>query len=521
MGSRIEEQMAPGQMLLVDSMSVQLQLVEDAQGKNKLLLRGEFARSDKATENKRLYGKQLWEREIVRLEKSMSNRQLFGELDHPSDGRTQLKRASHIVTNLSIDNNTVVGEAEVLDTDAGRNLKALLNSNCRIGVSSRGYGSVKPDGKGNDVVQEDYKLVTFDFVADPADGTAYPEVVDEGKKETLMGKKLTAESEVEDDKSEETDESEGDKDAAVAAALEQGREEARQELRGEFAKQLVDEIKKAKESIREAVRVEFLEDPSIGSAKQALNEVKNLLRPYVLPSDVETILAERDGEVAKLTKQLQEKDLQIAELEEDVSKLAALAREVGYKHFLENQISGEPDAEEIRQRVGDVTAYEDAAALKGAIDSVRSDLHKKREEEAEERAAQEKADEEAKEKASKLESSLEKSLTLNKRLAVKLYAEQRLTNHPKAAKIRSLVESAKPSSQEEVDEIVEQFDDEPRMDADELDNVRSRVRRLTRGGFSNKVIEESSAPPQLANGDYNGLGVPLTELKKLSGTQPR
>jgi hypothetical protein len=188
---------------------------------------------------------------------------------------------------------------------------------------------------------------------------------------------------------------------------------------------------------------------------------------------------------------------------------------------LENQISGDPDAEAIRQRIGDVTAYEDASALKDAVDSARADAQKKREEEAEEKAASETAVEAAKEQTEQRDVALRKSLELNKRLAATVYAEQQLTNHPKAVKIRSLVEARKPSSQEEVDEIIEQFADEPQLDADELDSVRSRVRRLTKGGFSNKIIQEGSSPPKLAQSSYNGLGVPLHELKKLSGTHPR
>lgn len=94
-----------------------------------------------------------------------------------SDGKTSLKRVSHIITGLEIeDDGTVVGIAEILDTPSGKILQELFNSGTRVGISSRGTGSL---GKDRPVVQDDYKLETWDFVANPSTSGAYPGVLSE------------------------------------------------------------------------------------------------------------------------------------------------------------------------------------------------------------------------------------------------------------------------------------------------------------------------------------------------------
>jgi len=353
----------PGK-LLVDAFPVQLQLVEDKSGSKRLLVRGEFARSGAATENKRVYSQPLWEREINRLDKSLKNRQLFGELDHPPDGRTQLNRVSHIVTSLGVgDDGVIIGEAEILPTDRGNNLKSLLNSGCRIGVSSRGYGSTKTDSKGNEVVQEDYKLVTFDFVADPADGTAYPEMVSEGKaKETKMSDGIS---------SDEVDRRVEEARAAGQKALKEATDKARAELREEFSAELVNQLKEAKEKIREHVTAELLEDSDVAAAKTALDSIKSLMRPHILPEDVESVLHEKDEQLIKAQHQIAERDLQIKELEDEVSQLTAIAKEAGYKYYLESQISEDADSGIIRKLVGYVKNFSSAEELKANISSIR------------------------------------------------------------------------------------------------------------------------------------------------------
>ena len=178
---------------LVDSCEISLQVIEGAgsvvEGKKtgKVMARGEFARCGVPTENGRIYTKDLWKREIARLGEAMRDRKVTGTADHPDSGKTSIGKISHLVTDLKIEGDIVVGEAEILtETIEGRNLAALLKSKCKIGVSSRGFGTTRSDGDGHEIVQDDYKLVTFDFVAEPADNNAYPEVFLEGKGNKIM-----------------------------------------------------------------------------------------------------------------------------------------------------------------------------------------------------------------------------------------------------------------------------------------------------------------------------------------------
>lgn len=166
--------------LLIDTVSsVRLRMEESANG-GKIVARGQFAIADKKTANNRIYPRGLWERELRRLQQAIEGRKVFGEADHPADGRTKLTRAAHIITNLTLQpDGQIVGEAQIMNTATGRDLKAILEAGGALGVSSRGYGSVKMNESGDDVVQDDFQLDTFDFVVDPAQPTAYPSFTQE------------------------------------------------------------------------------------------------------------------------------------------------------------------------------------------------------------------------------------------------------------------------------------------------------------------------------------------------------
>lgn len=155
---------------LIEVMPFSYQILESANGRFRV--EGVFQRSDVENANKRIYPRSIWERELKepRVTESLANRAMFGELDHPSDGKTSLKRVSHIVTGLNLqDDGSVVGVAEVLNTPNGQILKTLFESGAQVGISSRGSGSVQ-----NGTVQEDFKLSTFDFVARPSTPGALP-----------------------------------------------------------------------------------------------------------------------------------------------------------------------------------------------------------------------------------------------------------------------------------------------------------------------------------------------------------
>lgn len=157
---------------LYDIMPFEYQITESASGR--LRVEGVFQRSDVPNANKRIYPRSLWEKELKesRVADMLASKAMFGELDHPADGKTMLKRVSHIVTGLELqEDGTVTGAAEILETPNGQILKTLFESGAQVGISSRGSGSVQ-----NGVVQEDFKLGTFDFVARPSTPGALPRV---------------------------------------------------------------------------------------------------------------------------------------------------------------------------------------------------------------------------------------------------------------------------------------------------------------------------------------------------------
>jgi hypothetical protein len=159
-----------------------VQLAVDESRSDRVLIRGPFGHCEKPTSNGRIYGRKLMEREFGKLSEAMASRNLFGELDHPDDGRTSLKRVSHIITNLRIEKDgEVVGELEPLPTPMGQILKALAKAGCTLGVSSRGRGSVVTRDDGVDEVQDDFVLKTYDVVDNPASKNAFPSVVSESE----------------------------------------------------------------------------------------------------------------------------------------------------------------------------------------------------------------------------------------------------------------------------------------------------------------------------------------------------
>lgn len=519
--------------LLIDTLPIQLSVIEAGEG-GKLLVRGEFARADRPTENKRFYPRGLMEREIKRLGKPLKERQVLGELDHPADGRTQLTRVSHLVTALDFDGDVLVGEAEPLDTDRGRNLKALLQGGAKIGVSSRGYGSTKSNDKGEEVVQDDYRLVTFDFVAEPADTTAYPEVVHEEiemdlKDVTVESLKAANPKLVEDISKEREKELAAEWAKKLEAAAAEAETKAQASLKERFATEMAEAVGKLKDEVREQVRSEYLSDPGLAASKQVVEQMKGLLRPFVLPEDAEGVVKAKEGEIAALRRTVAERDLQIQQLQADLTELESVSREVGYRLYLEQKLAGEPEAELLRKMVGDVKSYAKAEDIGKKLDSIREELKKRAETEAAEQAKRDRETQAAKAHEEKLQGqvdklaeALEKSLQVNKELGLKVYTESLLANHPQAAKVRGLMESVQPQTKEDVDRVLAQFR-APARTAEALDETRARVRAVVGSGTVETTALNEETPPTRSRVDenWNGLGVSLQKMKELAGIEPR
>jgi hypothetical protein len=144
--------------------------------------------------NRRVYPRGILESAIQSTAQVVSEGRMLGELDHPDDAKIHLDKVSHKITKLDLDptNGWVMGEAEVLQTPAGKILESLIKSGVKLGISSRGFGSVK-DRNGLNEVQEDFKLVTFDIVSDPSTPGAFPNAVYEHKEEQPEEKRVDEE----------------------------------------------------------------------------------------------------------------------------------------------------------------------------------------------------------------------------------------------------------------------------------------------------------------------------------------
>jgi hypothetical protein len=176
-------------MLLVDccqGSEFTLELSESTSNRGLTRFRGKFQEAEAVNKNKRLYPYGVLDENVGRLQESITDRRLVGELDHPTDSIIHFANASHIVTKLWWDGNTLMGEGEILNTPHGKVLKALLEDNVKVGISSRGVGSGRVNEDGILVIGESYKLITFDCVADPSTFAAFQEkIVSKPKKESV------------------------------------------------------------------------------------------------------------------------------------------------------------------------------------------------------------------------------------------------------------------------------------------------------------------------------------------------
>jgi len=142
---------------------------------------GILATAEVKNGNGRYYKKSLWQREIDKYMDSVKERRALGELDHPESSVINLKNASHNIVDIYWDGNTVMGKIEILPTPSGNILKALLESNIKLGVSSRGMGSLQENADGLLEVQDDFDLLCWDFVSTPSNPGSYMTSLNEGK----------------------------------------------------------------------------------------------------------------------------------------------------------------------------------------------------------------------------------------------------------------------------------------------------------------------------------------------------
>ena len=151
-------------------------------GQKDYKIKGVFMQGEIKNRNGRVYPMQVLDEQVKKYTENYVNQnRAYGELGHPSGPTINLERVSHMITDLNKEGNNYIGEAKIMDTPYGKIVKNLMDEGAKLGVSSRGMGSLKQNGNSQ-VVQKDYHLATAaDIVADPSAPDAFVEGIMEGK----------------------------------------------------------------------------------------------------------------------------------------------------------------------------------------------------------------------------------------------------------------------------------------------------------------------------------------------------
>lgn len=277
--------------ILTEKTMTRFERVSSPSASGRMRVRGEVGRANRPTGNGRYYTESLLRREVNSLRPMIEKRGVLGEMDHPGDGRSTLNRVALVVTELVLEaDGRLMAEYEVLDTTCGKNLQAILKADCLVGASIRGYGTTSMI-EGVERVNDDYRLLTFDVVIDPADVDAYPTVVKESLSESNHRRNTMSE------------------DVDLASKLEEafregravGSVDAHGPLLEEFTKRLAAAVSAARVDERVLVEQEMAGLPG---ALQALNAVRDAILPFVLPAQyrrvVESVEVQRSAVEAEL-----------------------------------------------------------------------------------------------------------------------------------------------------------------------------------------------------------------------------
>ena len=166
-------------------------IAEEKNGKKSLYIQGPFFQAEVVNRNKRFYPLETMCNEVARYNKSFTDKgRALGELGHPDGPSINLDRVSHKIVSLTQEGNNFIGKAQILSTPMGKIAESLLSEGVKLGVSSRGMGSIK-NVDGVNHVGEDFMLATAaDIVADPSAPDAFVDGIMEGKEWVWEGNVL-------------------------------------------------------------------------------------------------------------------------------------------------------------------------------------------------------------------------------------------------------------------------------------------------------------------------------------------
>lgn len=169
--------------LITEEVSSAEYIIEEADnGKKNYKIRGIFMQADMKNRNGRVYPMETLQKEVNRYNKEfVEAKRAFGELGHPDGPTVNLERVSHMITSLTPEGKNFIGEAKIMDTPYGKIVKNLIDEGAKLGVSSRGMGSLENRGGSNYVKSDFYLATAADIVADPSAPDAFVQGIMEGK----------------------------------------------------------------------------------------------------------------------------------------------------------------------------------------------------------------------------------------------------------------------------------------------------------------------------------------------------
>ena len=160
-----------------------------SENNGKLIVKGVLQRAESKNQNGRVYPREVLVREAQKYHKEfIKQSRAMGELDHPESSVVNLANVSHNITEMTWNGDDLVGTVEVLGTPSGNILKELFKSGIKLGISSRGMGTVETMTEGDDdsqEVQDDFELIAFDFVSNPSTHGAFMHPMHESVDHTI------------------------------------------------------------------------------------------------------------------------------------------------------------------------------------------------------------------------------------------------------------------------------------------------------------------------------------------------
>ena len=182
-------------MKLITEMYDDFEILTEGKGKD-MKIKGVFMQAETKNRNGRVYPLDVLQKEVARYNKELvETKRAFGELGHPEGPTVNLDRVSHMIEELVPEGKDIIGKAKILDTPNGKIVKELLNAGAKLGVSSRGMGTLEKRGQTNYVKDDFYLATAGDIVADPSAPKAFVEGIMEGK-EWIWDNGVLRESEV-------------------------------------------------------------------------------------------------------------------------------------------------------------------------------------------------------------------------------------------------------------------------------------------------------------------------------------